>query len=63
MKRRLIVAYKVWVVAALALYAASELTGYRLAADEPEQIDPSIRSSPGGYRSFHFWHQGFTGGK
>ncbi|HTE50511.1 MAG TPA: hypothetical protein VK698_06570 [Kofleriaceae bacterium] len=23
----------------------------------------SVRSSPGGYRSFHFWHSGFHGGK
>ena len=60
--RKLIVFYKIWVVAALALYGAAELTGYRIAADEPEQIDPSVRSSPGGYRSFHFWHTGFSGG-
>ena len=24
---------------------------------------PSVRSSPGGYRSYHFWHSGFQGGK
>jgi hypothetical protein len=26
-------------------------------------IPASVRSSPGGYRSFHFWHSGFQGGK
>jgi hypothetical protein len=27
------------------------------------QIPASVRSSPGGYRSYHFWHSGFQGGK
>ena len=26
-------------------------------------IPASVRSSPGGYRSYHFWHSGFQGGK
>jgi hypothetical protein len=26
-------------------------------------VPQSVRSSPGGYRSFHFWHSGFHGGK
>lgn len=26
-------------------------------------IPASVRSSPGGYRSYHFWHSGFHGGK
>ena len=26
-------------------------------------IPASVRSSPGGYRSFHFWHSGYQGGK
>ncbi len=26
-------------------------------------IPPSVRHSPGGYRSFHFWHSGFQAGK
>jgi hypothetical protein len=32
---------------------------------EPEraQIPSSVRSSPGGYRSYHFWHSGYHGGK
>ena len=28
-----------------------------------EEIPASVRSSPGGYRSFHFWHTGYNGGK
>ncbi|MCX5744198.1 MAG: hypothetical protein NT062_17040 [Proteobacteria bacterium] len=32
---------------------------------EPErnELDPTVRSSPGGYRSYHFWHSGYHGGK
>ena len=26
-------------------------------------IPASVRSSPGGYRSYHFWHSGYAGGK
>ena len=26
-------------------------------------IPQSVRSSPGGYRSYHFWHTGYHGGK
>ena len=28
-----------------------------------ETIPASVRSSPGGYRAFHFWHSGYQGGK
>jgi hypothetical protein len=55
--------YKVVVVAAIGVYAWAGLTGYRRSGAEREKIDPSVRSSPGGYRSFHFWHSGFSGGK
>ncbi len=30
---------------------------------EREEIPASVRASPGGYRSYHFWHTGFHGGK
>lgn len=56
-------AYKVILVAALAFYTFAGLTGYRQSEAERERIDPSVRSSPGGYRSFHFWHSGHAGGK
>ena len=47
----------------MAIYALAGFTGYRSASAEREKIDPTVRSSPGGYRSFHFWHTGFAGGK
>jgi hypothetical protein len=27
------------------------------------QLPASVRQSPGGYRSFTFWHSGYQGGK
>jgi hypothetical protein len=56
---------------ALAVIGALGVTGYSAMAYsdyEPgsaarEEIPASVRSSPGGYRSFHFWHTGYHGGK
>ena len=45
------------------------LTGWRMdTVSNKQHLTPgdhthSVRSSPGGYRSFHFWHSGFSGGK
>ena len=44
-------------------YATATMTGWEPTAAKAEIIPPSVRSSPGGYRSFHFWHAGFQGGK
>lgn len=55
--------YKAVVVVSLSLYVLAGLTGWRMASTERERVDPSVRSSPGGYRSFHFWHTGYAGGK
>ncbi len=30
---------------------------------ERDEVPANVRSSPGGYRSFHFWHSGYHGGK
>lgn len=61
--RGLVILYKVWIVVVLGLYAVAGFTGVRLSGAERGRIDPTVRSSPGGYRSFHFWHSGFAGGK
>lgn len=55
--------YRLWVVGLLALFAAGGFLGFRVGSSPRERISPSVRSSPGGYRSFHFWHSGFSGGK
>jgi hypothetical protein len=55
--------YAFWVVAVLLAYGWAGLTGWRLRDAPMERIDPSVRSSPGGFRSHYFWHSGFSGGK
>lgn len=55
----------------LGVFGLLVTTGYAaLAYREPDpgsperdEIPASVRSSPGGYRSFHFWHSGYHGGK
>ena len=34
-----------------------------LGGEDRDQIPSSVRSSPGGYRSYSFWHTGYHGGK
>ena len=38
-------------------------TGKEFGDPERERVPADVRQSPGGYRSFHFWHSGFHGGK
>ncbi len=49
----------------LAGFAWAERRGYAVggAGRQRAPQSPSVRSSPGGYRSYHFWHTGFHGGK
>lgn len=47
----------------LGLYGGAALSGWELGSSRPEQLPASARQSPGGYRSFHFWHSGYSGGK
>ena len=44
-------------------YSAMAFTGYEPGAPSRDQVPASFRSSPGGYRTFHFWHAGYHGGK
>lgn len=44
-------------------YAALAYSEYEPGSPEREEIPASVRSSPGGYRTFHFWHSGYHGGK
>ena len=55
--------YKAMVIGSLGLYGAAGLFGWEFGATERAQIPSSVRSSPGGYRSAHFWHSGYLGGK
>jgi hypothetical protein len=44
-------------------YAAWAYTGHELGEPERDDIPASVRASPGGYRSYAFWHSGYHGGK
>ncbi|HTS83331.1 MAG TPA: hypothetical protein VMH40_22230 [Myxococcaceae bacterium] len=55
--------YRLWVLATLGLFLWGSATGARMYSAPHQRIDPSVRSSPGGYRSYHFWHSGISGGK
>lgn len=47
-------------------YAFAAFTDYEPGNPERDQIPASVRSSPGGYRSYrsyHIWHTGYHGGK
>jgi hypothetical protein len=38
-------------------------TGKEFGDPERQRVPADVRQSPGGYRSFHFWHSGYRGGK
>jgi hypothetical protein len=44
-------------------YAVAAWAGWELSLAPRQQLPPDVRNSPGGYRSFHFWHSGYRGGK
>ena len=44
-------------------YTALAVTQRELTSVEKDEIPGSVRSSPGGYRSYSFWHSGYHGGK
>lgn len=44
-------------------YAAMSLMGWEVSSSERNTIPGNVRQSPGGYRSYHFWHSGYHGGK
>ena len=53
----------VYAVLVVGGYAAMAYTQLEAGKPEREEIPASVRSSPGGYRSYHFWHSGYHGGK
>jgi hypothetical protein len=50
-------------IALLALYAILAFSGWEFGTPERQYLTADVRNSPGGYRSFHFWHAGYHGGK
>jgi hypothetical protein len=49
--------------AALVLYGAAAWSGWELSTSTRQFVPADVRNAPGGYRSFHFWHSGYRGGK
>ncbi|HEX8283847.1 MAG TPA: hypothetical protein VF588_10855 [Pyrinomonadaceae bacterium] len=47
----------------LLLYAFAAWSGWELSTSPRQKLPADVRNSPGGYRSFHFWHSGYHGGK
>lgn len=63
-KRSLVTAFAVvFSVLVVAGYTALAYTERELGKEQRDEIPPSVRSSPGGYRSYSFWHSGYHGGK
>jgi hypothetical protein len=55
--------YQIFGIALLLLYAVVGFAGWEFSDTKRELLPPSVRNAPGGYRSFHFWHSGYSGGK
>lgn len=55
--------YLVIGIGIIALYAAAAWSGWELTSPRRQVLPADVRNSPGGYRSFHFWHSGYRGGK
>jgi hypothetical protein len=47
----------------LGLWGASVFLGLGFSESPSSKVPESVRSSPGGYRSWAFWHAGTHGGK
>jgi hypothetical protein len=47
----------------IVLYLGAGLLGWDFRSTERETVPASVRTAPGGYRTFHFWHTGYHGGK
>ncbi len=51
-------------IALIALYAFVAFKGWEPGTPARRNLaEADVRRSPGGYRSFHFWHAGYRGGK
>jgi hypothetical protein len=44
-------------------YGWAGCTGYEMGTPARQFVPADVRHAAGGYRSFHFWHSGYQGGK
>ncbi len=47
----------------IVLYGVVAFTGKEFGDPRRQIVPEDARKSPGGYRSFHYWHSGYRGGK
>lgn len=47
----------------IGLFAFVAFSGKEFGDAQRQVVPADVRNSPGGYRSFHFWHSGYRGGK
>jgi hypothetical protein len=47
----------------LTVFFLAGILGWEVQSGERDRAPGSARQSPGGYRSYHFWHSGYHGGK
>jgi hypothetical protein len=47
----------------LSAYGWVAYSGWEFGHPDRGTIPADVRQAPGGYRSFHFWHVGYMGGK
>ena len=59
----LVTAYLALSAAVLGVFVLAGVLGWELRQGSSERGPGSARQSPGGYRSYHFWHTGYHGGK
>lgn len=57
------IAYLVYAGLLTGVYGLGEVRGWEPGRAARDTIAPAVRQSPGGWRSFTFWHQGLSGGK
>lgn len=50
--------FLIWSGLVLGGYVMAASQGWELGGGKTGRIDPSVRNSPGGYRSYHFWRGG-----
>jgi hypothetical protein len=48
-------------IVVILFYGSAAMFGWELSSGKRQQLPPDARQN--GYRSFHFWHFGFRGGK
>ncbi|MBK6696141.1 MAG: hypothetical protein IPG50_28680 [Myxococcales bacterium] len=44
-------------------YSTVMFSGIDFSSHQKSEVSPSMRQSPGGYRTWAFWHAGSSGGK